>query len=176
MCRCPVRVRKDRRSDGRETCVGGFTPFSSPPCYGERAERRWDIEWARPGTTWPPPLSKALALCHVAAHNEAARWASVILAPGLVFCLPENSLLCRAALRPTAVSFRTGSSVRLVMYDIRISIKAFNTRESANTIDSPLKEGCRRSDFRSSRAITAWRHDQIYRTNDIGSILIWWSI
>lgn len=97
-----------------------------PPCYGER---RRDIEWAHPGTTWPPPLSKALALCHVAAHNEAARWASVILAPGLVFCLPENSLLCRAALRPTAVSFRTGSSVRLVMYDIRISIKAFNTRD-----------------------------------------------
>jgi len=91
-------VRRDRRSDGWETCVRGCTP---PPCYGER---RRDIEWARPGTTWPPPLSKALALCHVAAHNEAARWASVILAPGLVFCFPENSLLCRCgpSLSPSA--------------------------------------------------------------------------
>lgn len=42
-----------------------------------------------------PPLSKALALCHVAPHNEAARWASVMAAPGLVFCLPWNGLLCR---------------------------------------------------------------------------------
>ncbi|OAD62499.1 hypothetical protein WN48_07377 [Eufriesea mexicana] len=47
------------------------------------------------GRTWPPPLSKALALCHVAPHNEAARWASVITAPWLVFCLPWNGLLCR---------------------------------------------------------------------------------
>lgn len=124
-CRRAVRVRRDGRSNGQETCVRECT---LPPCYGEREERRRrDIEWARPGTTWPPPLSKALALCHVVAHNEAARWASVILTPGLVFCLPENSLLCRAALRPTAVSFRTGTSVHLVVYDIRISIKAFNT-------------------------------------------------
>lgn len=47
------------------------------------------------GRTWLPPLSKALALCHVAPHNEAARWASVMAAPGLVFCLPWNGLLCR---------------------------------------------------------------------------------
>lgn len=132
-----VRVRREGRSDRWETCVRGCMPS---PCYGERAERRRDIEWARPGTTWPPPLSKALALCHVAAHNEAARWASVILAPGLVFCLPENSLLCRAALRPTAVSFRTGSSVRLVMYDIRISIKAVNTR-GRSSFDAERADG-----------------------------------
>lgn len=93
-CHRDVCTRTDGRSDGRQTLVRGCMP---PPRYGERAERRRDIERARPGTTWSPPLSKTLALCHVATHNEAARWASVILAPELVFCLPENSLLCRAA-------------------------------------------------------------------------------
>lgn len=53
----------------------------------------------------PPPLSKALALCHVAPHNEAARWVSVIAAPGPVFCLPWNGLLCREPVlhRPPAI-------------------------------------------------------------------------
>jgi len=78
-CRHAVR-RKDGRSDGRETRVRGCMP---PACYGERVESRRDIERVRPGATWPPPLSKTLARCHVAPHNEAARWASVILAPGL---------------------------------------------------------------------------------------------
>lgn len=46
-CHRAVRVRRDWRNDGREvgeTCVRGCTP---PPCYGERVERRRDIEWAR---------------------------------------------------------------------------------------------------------------------------------
>lgn len=49
---------------------------------------------------------------------------------GLVFCLPENSLLCRAARRAafSAVSFRAGSTARLVMYDIRIGIEMLNAR------------------------------------------------
>jgi len=114
--------------DGKRASEGAH-----PPCYGERAERRRDIEWARPGTTWPPLLSKALALCHVAAHNEAARWASVILAPGLVFCFPENSLLCRAALRPIAVSFR------IVLFVLSCMIFALVLRRLTLAVEPPLE-------------------------------------
>lgn len=138
--------------DGRRASEGAHAA-APPPCYGERAERRRDIEWARPGTTWPPPLSKGP--WHFATSQRIMkqhvglrlywRQGSCFASRRIVYC-------AAAALRPTAVSFRTGSSVRLVMYDIRISIKAFNTR-GGSTFDAERADGAI-----SVMQLQPWRH------------------
>ncbi|XP_006620005.1 uncharacterized protein LOC102678080 [Apis dorsata] len=90
-------------------CVRGWT---AAPCYDERAERRgrWNGAriWYNVATSF---IKEVLAVCHVAPHNEAARWALVIAAPWLVFCLPWNGLLCRGDLNPPQPDY---SSSRLL--------------------------------------------------------------
>ena len=93
----------------RRMCVRGWT--GAGVCYDERAERRKTVERGENLVgRGPPPLSKALALCHVAPHNEAARWVSVIAAPGPVFCLPWNGLLCREPVLHRPPPFSTSST------------------------------------------------------------------